>query len=477
MSDSQNWNARGEQMKSALSDALRTGNFAVLNELVSQTVTDALNDAGKQFTDNLFSQQEKAKAEDPYKNRVKAQQQQQEQKRKEHEERHKLYMQQQKEAQMRRSASQQALKQRKTQANPPSSRRQQTTALISAKFKQVGSASSVLYRVFGGIGFGISSLIAFFRLFAAFAGNTTIAGWVINFLFIGGFFYMIRHGVSQKNRLTRAKRYVQLCGGRMYRQIESLARDTGRSVRFVTRDLHKMLNLGMFPEGHLDEKKTCFMLNDSIYQQYLETENARIAREQAQSRKEEISAKQQTAAGRNFDGSGVPNSSGQMDSSQESELNTMITEGMECIRKLRELNDRIPGEVISEKLYRLENLLKDIFDSVREHPEQMHRMHKMMDYYLPTTLKLVEAYEDFDKVSMPGPDILSAKAEIERTLDIINQAFSELLGNLFQDAVLDATTDAQVLQTMLAREGLTGNTDFLVGNQMSRENNKQEENK
>ena len=90
----------------------------------------------------------------------------------------------------------------------------------------------------------------------------------------------------------------------------------------------------------------------------------------------------------------------------------------------------------------------------------MHRMHKMMDYYLPTTLKLVEAYEDFDKVSTPGPEILAAKAEIERTMDIINQAFSELLGNLFQDAILDATTDAQVLQTMLAREGLTGSTDF-----------------
>ena len=81
----------------------------------------------------------------------------------------------------------------------------------------------------------------------------------------------------------------------------------------------------------------------------------------------------------------------------------------------------------------------------------------MMDYYLPTTLKLVEAYADFDKVSVPGPEIVAAKAEIERTMDIINQAFSELLSNLFQDTVLDITTDAQVLQTMLAREGLTKN--------------------
>ena len=138
----------------------------------------------------------------------------------------------------------------------------------------------------------------------------------------------------------------------------------------------------------------------------------------------------------------------------------MIAEGMECINKLRTLNNQIPGEVISAKLSRLESLLKDLFDSVREHPEQMHRMHKLMDYYLPTTLKLVEAYEEFDRVSVPGDDIIAAKAEIENTLDTINQAFTELLNSLFQDAVLDATTDAQVLKTMLAREGLMNEMDI-----------------
>ena len=77
-----------------------------------------------------------------------------------------------------------------------------------------------------------------------------------------------------------------------------------------------------------------------------------------------------------------------------------------------------------------------------------------MNYYLPTTLKLVESYEEFDRVSSPGPDIVKAKAEIENTLDTINAAFRELLNTLFQNAVFDATTDAQVLKSMLAREGL-----------------------
>ena len=457
MNDSQNWNIVGEQMKSALSDALQTGDFSVLNELVTQTVSDTLNDAGKHIADNFFSQPEKKKDNESYENRARAQQRQYNQKKKAQEEAHRLHVQQQKEAQMQRKAAQQALKQQQGKRNHAvSSPQKQTTALIPIKFKQVGNVSNVLYQVFGGIGFGISSLIAFFRLFAALAGETTIAGWVINLLFIAGFFCMIRHGVNQRNRLVRAKRYIQLCGGRMYGQIENLARDTGKSIRFVARDIHKMLSLGMFPEGHLDEKRTCFMLNDSIHQQYLDAEKSRIMREQEQIRAE-AAAKQQSAVPAGTDGKTAQSQSSQMNNEQEAELNTMIAEGMECTRKLRELNDQIPGEVISEKLYRLENLLKDIFDSVREHPEQMHRMHKMMDYYLPTTLKLVEAYEDFDKISVPGPEIIAAKAEIERTMDIINQAFSELLSNLFQDAVLDATTDAQVLQTMLAREGLTPN--------------------
>ena len=79
-----------------------------------------------------------------------------------------------------------------------------------------------------------------------------------------------------------------------------------------------------------------------------------------------------------------------------------------------------------------------------------------MDYYLPTTLKLVQAYDEFERISQPGEDVLEAKREIEATLDTINLAFTELLNKLFKNAAYDAAADAQVLQTMLAKEGLTG---------------------
>ena len=207
-----------------------------------------------------------------------------------------------------------------------------------------------------------------------------------------------------------------------------------------------MLKAGMFPDGHLDDKETCFMLNNVIYRQYLETEKAYL--EQKKISEQE---KEQNTAGTDTQDTDQ--------NRREQELHSIVAEGMEYIRHLRDLNDRIEGEAISEKLYRLENLLKEIFDRVQEHPEQMHRMHKLMDYYLPTMLKLVEQYAEFDEISNPGEDILDAKKEIEKTLDMINQAFVTLLNNLFRDAAFDASADAQVLQTMLAREGLT-ESDF-----------------
>ena len=150
---------------------------------------------------------------------------------------------------------------------------------------------------------------------------------------------------------------------------------------------------------------------------------------------------------------------------REQELHSIVAEGMEYIRHLRDLNDRIEGEAISEKLYRLENLLKEIFDRVQEHPEQMHRMHKLMDYYLPTMLKLVEQYAEFDEISSPGEDILDAKKEIEKTLDMINQAFVTLLNNLFRDAAFDASASSfpaiQALNASASLASTSSITEFM----------------
>ena len=80
---------------------------------------------------------------------------------------------------------------------------------------------------------------------------------------------------------------------------------------------------------------------------------------------------------------------------------------------------------------------------------------KMMNYYLPMTVKLLDAYEEMDRMPVQGENIKSSKKEIEDTLDTLNQAFEKLLDSVFQDTAWDVSSDISVLHTLLAQEGLT----------------------
>ncbi len=332
-------------------------------------------------------------------------------------------------------------------------KQQQAGYMTAASFipmRQVGRVSGVLWQIFGGIGAGFTALLL---MGSTVTPDIPLAMCLFLVLFLAVFLGLFGFGIRQQRLLRHAKRYASLCDSRMFVQISELALGTGKPEAFVAKELQRILNAGIFPEGHLDEQKTCFMFNNVVFRQYLAAENERRRREE----------EARLSGGGNIAGAvGADQADGSAEGAAavSSELNAIMAEGMEYVRRLRELNDQIEGEVISARLFRLEHLLKDIFDNIREHPEQIPRIHKLMEYYLPTTLKLVDAYADFDQISAPGDEIIKAKSEIENTLDTINQAFTELLNNLFQDAVFDATTDAQVLKTMLAREGLTRDMDF-----------------
>ena len=455
-------NNLGEKFKETITEAMKTGDFHALNTLVTDTVNDALREADfqanlsreateKKVWNSQRSWQDKRREEVKTEAEIQAERQQrekqQEERRRQNEEWHRQRREREKQWEEQRKAQAEQNRAR-NQAQPVTPRKATAAEMTSlVKMEKKGNVSGTLCTVFGGIGLGFSGLGLLVQLLLAAFQAASLSAAILPGVLSLVFLEMISYGNRQRRRLKRAEKYLELCGTKMYGVINEMARYTGKSVRYVRRDLRKMLKAGMFPDGHLDDKETCFMLNNVIYRQYLETEKAYL--EQKKISEQE---KEQNTAGTDTQDTDQ--------NRREQELHSIVAEGMEYIRHLRDLNDRIEGEAISEKLYRLENLLKEIFDRVQEHPEQMHRMHKLMDYYLPTMLKLVEQYAEFDEISSPGDDILDAKKEIEKTLDMINQAFVTLLNNLFRDAAFDASADAQVLQTMLAKEGLT-ESDFV----------------
>ncbi|MBC7960487.1 MAG: 5-bromo-4-chloroindolyl phosphate hydrolysis family protein, partial [Vallitaleaceae bacterium] len=100
-------------------------------------------------------------------------------------------------------------------------------------------------------------------------------------------------------------------------------------------------------------------------------------------------------------------------------------------------------------------IISKIIEYVEVHPEKLSEVRRFMEYYLPTTLKLLNAYREFDRQPIQGENIRTAKSEIKNALDTINGAFENLLDSLFENAAWDVSTDISVLQTILAQEGLT----------------------
>ena len=127
-----------------------------------------------------------------------------------------------------------------------------------------------------------------------------------------------------------------------------------------------------------------------------------------------------------------------------------------AISELRRLNDAIPDKKISAQIDHLEEVTGKIIDHVIAKPDKKPQISRFLDYFLPTTLKLLNAYDRMDSAGVSGENITGTKERVEKIMGTIAAAFEKQLDGLFGADALDIATDISVLETMLAREGLAG---------------------
>ena len=254
---------------------------------------------------------------------------------------------------------------------------------------------------------------------------------------------LITKGVGLTGRNSRFRHYVRVIGDRGYCKIEDLARAVGKRTSYVQKDLQHMLDKGYFLEGHMDAGQTTLIVDQETYQQYEQAERSRREREQQAA----ITAQTQAQC--------------------PEEVRNILAEGEAYIRHIHECNDAIPGEVMSAKLAKLEDIMRRIFAQVEKQPDSAQELHKLMTYYLPTTTKLIDAYRDLDGQPEYGTNIANTKKEIEDTLDTINEAFENLFDSLFEDTAWDISSDISTMKVMLEQEGLTKNKDFTSDTHMT----------
>lgn len=307
-----------------------------------------------------------------------------------------------------------------------------------------GTVTTVLGAVIGGM---CSTAFLFFAVTAWLAGGYGIPEIAVMALFLSmgvAGFVICGCGTGIRARIRRFRTYIRVLGKREYCNIQELSKAVKKNARYVARDLEDMFSRGWFLQGHLDEQRTCLIVSDGMYRQYLQAEAQRkqIEREAEASGLDRQDERESEASG--LGGTKLP-----------PEVQRVIVEGDTYIRKIHACNDAIHGEEISAKISRMELLVNRIFHRVEQNPESVDDIHKLMEYYLPTTVKLLEAYQEMEAQPVAGENIRSSKKEIEATLDTLNAAFEKLLDGMFQETAWDVSSDISVLQTLLAQEGLT----------------------
>ena len=184
--------------------------------------------------------------------------------------------------------------------------------------------------------------------------------------FAGGV-WLVCSGVNTVGRVGRFKAYRKALGQKTQVTLEKLARTVGKNVKFVRKEVQQMIRDGLFIEGHLDNEQTMLITSDETYRNF---EQSRLALEQR--RKQEAAEQVKKAA-----------------SAHTPQVQEVLDKGNAFIAEIRRCNDIIPGEAVSAKIDRMELIVRRIFERAETNPEIVPDLKKMMDYYLPMTVKLL----------------------------------------------------------------------------------------
>ncbi|WP_373217838.1 5-bromo-4-chloroindolyl phosphate hydrolysis family protein [Ruminococcus sp. 5_1_39BFAA] len=404
----QEWDDLGDKIQDIIDSAINEGNYRKLSQNINQTVNKAINtgsDALRDALDSAFNT--KSGAENPEHN-ARAY------------ETHKNHGYQQ----------------------PPFGKRQKIVpepkkeTALSLYGKTGGErVKGILMTTFGGIltgGMGIGFLImAIASTVAGLTGTGPIlaAGLCVTGAATAAGAVLLGKGCGSLVRLGRFQRYIKTLGQHTYCNFEQLSRAVGKPVKYVKKDIKAMISRGWFLEGHVDKQETCLITSNETYRQYVATQEQLEQKAEA-----EAKAQQQEK---------LPK-----------DVQEVLDKGNEYLVKIRRSNDAIPGEEISRKISHMELIVQKIFERAKEHPEIIPDLNHFMDYYLPMTVKLLDAYEDMDSQPVAGENIRNSKKEIEGTIDTLNIAFEKILDSIFQDTAWDVSSDISVLHTVLAQEGL-----------------------
>ena len=252
-----------------------------------------------------------------------------------------------------------------------------------------------------------------------------------------------------KNRDSLFNRYLAIVGNRESMYIPSIAAAMSSSVKKVRRDLQSMIDKGLFGNtAYIDMSTQNFMMHSEAVPEsgpqfdYKTMYDPNI-----------FKAKQETTDPQPAKPEEAINEDIQITTGDNEDF-------AKIIREIRKVNDAIDDEQVSERIYTIENITRNIFDYVGKKPDKLSQIRTFMNYYLPTTLKLLNSYSQIEKMGVAGENMKNAKENIEKILDMLVSGFEQQLDQLYKSEVLDISSDIEVLEQMMYKDGLAENTSY-----------------
>ena len=242
-----------------------------------------------------------------------------------------------------------------------------------------------------------------------------LVGLLAVLMFLAGGLGMLFSGFNINRRGERYLNYLAYIGANREVPLAHMAASFGVSVSALCKDLRRMLAKGILPTGYLDLAEGKLYLTEMGY-------HAPEPRREA-----------------------PPQETAQEAAAREDDI----------LREIRQVNDAIPDAVMSAKIDRIEEITGKILKYQKEHPNKEGQLRSFLNYYLPTTLKILRAYAQLDAQGIEGENISAAKKRIEDMMDQVVYGFERQLDKLFQDDAMDIASDVEVLENMLRKDGLS----------------------
>ncbi len=140
--------------------------------------------------------------------------------------------------------------------------------------------------------------------------------------------------------------------------------------------------------------------------------------------------------------------------SGDEEVNRQIMEGRENLKSLKDAAAAIRDEGVTAPLNRMIEAGDKIFRALEKNPRDSQQIRKFMNYYLPTSVKLLGHYRTLSSAGA-GENVKKSLASISSSLTMIAEAFEKQLDRLYADDQLDINAEISALESMMAADGLT----------------------